>query len=38
MKGEMCILHRIVLRQPDKGDKGFTMVSCRPTCPHYGKK
>lgn len=35
MKGEMCILHRTVFRFPTGNEKGFVMVSCRPSCPKY---
>lgn len=38
MMGEMCILHRIVFRQPSPPDKRFVMVSCRPSCPKYERK
>lgn len=36
MKGEMCILHRIVLRRGTTND--FIMVSCDSRCPHYKHK
>jgi hypothetical protein len=35
MKGEMCILHKIVLKFGTV--EGFIMVACRPGCPKHGK-
>jgi len=38
MKGEMCILHRSVLRFPTGKEKGFIMRSCDSRCPKHGTK
>jgi hypothetical protein len=38
MKGEMCVLHRTVLKHPSIGEKQFIMRACDSRCPKYGKK
>lgn len=38
MKGELCVLHKIALREPTGGEKQFVVVACDSRCPKHGKR
>lgn len=33
--GELCILHRTILKWENKPGDGYVTVSCRPGCPKH---